>query len=93
MVGLLGMISVVTGALESGEPTDDSAVLRVEGWILGRPPTSQAPMVDRKGSPYEDKAAIRDDEIRILTEPVHWTVSLTTGDVLTVWADTATKVP
>jgi hypothetical protein len=36
-VGLLGMISVITGAMESGEPTDDSAVTSVEGWILGRP--------------------------------------------------------
>jgi hypothetical protein len=36
-VGLLGMIGVVTGAMESGDPTDDPAVTRVEGWILGRP--------------------------------------------------------
>jgi hypothetical protein len=36
VVGLLGMIAVVTGALESGEPRDDLAVLSVEGWILGR---------------------------------------------------------
>jgi len=37
IVGLLGMISVVTGAMEPGEPTDDKAVISVEGWILGRP--------------------------------------------------------
>jgi hypothetical protein len=38
VVGLLGMISVVRGAIESGEPTDDPAVTSVEGWILGRHP-------------------------------------------------------
>ena len=36
VVGLLGMIAVVTGAMESGEPTDDPAIGSVEGWILGR---------------------------------------------------------
>lgn len=36
VVGLLGMIAVVTGAMESGEPRDDSSVVGVEGWILGR---------------------------------------------------------
>jgi hypothetical protein len=36
VVGLLGMIGVVTGAVASGEPTDDPAVPSVEGWILGR---------------------------------------------------------
>ena len=38
VVGLLGMIAVVTGAMESGEPTDDAPVTSVEGWILGRMP-------------------------------------------------------
>lgn len=38
VVGLLGMIAVVTAAIESGEPSDDPAVLSVEGWILGRAP-------------------------------------------------------
>jgi hypothetical protein len=36
VVGLLGMVAVVTGAMKSGEPTDDPAVTDVEGWILGR---------------------------------------------------------
>ena len=36
VVGLLGMIAVATGQLESGEPDDDPAVKAVEGWILGR---------------------------------------------------------
>jgi hypothetical protein len=37
VIGLLAMISVVTGALPSGEPRDDPAISTVEGWILGRP--------------------------------------------------------
>lgn len=37
VIGLLGMIAVITGALPSGEPDDDPAVTTVEGWILGRP--------------------------------------------------------
>ena len=36
VVGLLGMISVITGVVDSGEPEDDPAVTAVEGWILGR---------------------------------------------------------
>ena len=36
LIGLLGMIAVVTGALDSGVPSDDPAVVSVEGWILGR---------------------------------------------------------
>ena len=36
VVGLLGMIAVVMGALDSGEPWDDAEVGSVEGWILGR---------------------------------------------------------
>jgi len=36
IVGLLGMIAVVTGSLGSGEPAEDRAVHQVEGWILGR---------------------------------------------------------
>ncbi len=36
VVGLLGVIGVVTGAIGSGEPGDDPAVTAVEGWILGR---------------------------------------------------------
>ena len=38
VVGLLGMISVVTGAVKPGEPQDDPAVTSVEGWMLGRRP-------------------------------------------------------
>jgi len=37
VVGLLGVIAVVTGALPSGEPDDDPAIAATEGWILGRP--------------------------------------------------------
>jgi hypothetical protein len=47
VVGLLGMISVVTGAIESGEPRDDSAVINVEGWILGRRATRWDPPLER----------------------------------------------
>jgi hypothetical protein len=36
VIGLLAMISVVTGELRPGEPRDDPAVTTVEGWILGR---------------------------------------------------------
>jgi hypothetical protein len=36
VVGLLGVIGVVSGFIESGEPCDDPAVTAVEGWILGR---------------------------------------------------------
>jgi len=38
MVGLLGMVAVVRGVVESGEPKDDAAVTAIEGWILGRMP-------------------------------------------------------
>jgi len=40
VVGLLGMIAVVTGAVASGEPDDDAEVATVEGWILGRRATA-----------------------------------------------------
>jgi hypothetical protein len=33
VVGLLGMLDVVLGNLESGEPEDDTT--QIEGWILG----------------------------------------------------------
>jgi hypothetical protein len=36
VIGLLAMISVVTGAVPSGEPRDDPAIGSTEGWILGR---------------------------------------------------------
>jgi hypothetical protein len=36
VIGLLAMISVVTGALPPGEARDDQAICTVEGWILGR---------------------------------------------------------
>ena len=36
IVGLLGMIVVVRGLVESGEPRNDPAVTTTEGWILGR---------------------------------------------------------
>jgi hypothetical protein len=37
VIGLLGMIAVITGVIPSGEPGDDPAVTSIEGWILGRP--------------------------------------------------------
>lgn len=45
VVGLLGMIGVIAGALPSGEPHHDPAISTVEGWILGRgtlPPSCPA---------------------------------------------------
>jgi hypothetical protein len=36
VVGVLGMISVVTGAVAPGVPAGDPAVTSTEGWILGR---------------------------------------------------------
>jgi hypothetical protein len=36
VVGVLGMISVVTSAIPVGLPADDPAVLTTEGWMLGR---------------------------------------------------------
>ncbi len=36
VVGLLGMIGVVTGAIPVGLPAEDAAVVTTEGWILGR---------------------------------------------------------
>ena len=36
VVGLFGMLNVLLGRREAGVPADDEAVLRVEGWILGR---------------------------------------------------------
>jgi hypothetical protein len=35
VIGLLGMIAVVTGTIPTGEPADPSVTM-VEGWILGR---------------------------------------------------------
>jgi hypothetical protein len=35
--GVLAMLPIARGTGQSGEPRDDDAVLRVEGWILGRP--------------------------------------------------------
>jgi hypothetical protein len=36
IVGLLGMIGVLTGAIDPGVPDGDQAVVSTEGWILGR---------------------------------------------------------
>jgi hypothetical protein len=36
VVGLLGLISVVTGRVPVGLPANDPAVSQIEGWILGR---------------------------------------------------------
>jgi hypothetical protein len=38
VIGLLGMIAVVTGAIDAGLPAGDPAVLATEGWMLGRAP-------------------------------------------------------
>jgi hypothetical protein len=46
VVGLLGMIAIVTGAMQSGEPRDDAAVLDVERWILGRAPVDERPHME-----------------------------------------------
>ncbi|MGH3224239.1 MAG: hypothetical protein ACRDPY_37085 [Streptosporangiaceae bacterium] len=35
-IGLLAMIAVVSGAMDTGIPADDRAVFDTEGWILGR---------------------------------------------------------
>ncbi|MGN6793180.1 MAG: hypothetical protein ACTHJW_12425 [Streptosporangiaceae bacterium] len=40
VIGLLAMIGVATGTVAPGEPADDPAVAAVEGWILGRAPSS-----------------------------------------------------
>jgi hypothetical protein len=37
VVGLLGMIAVITGTIPTGEPRHNPAIPAVEGWILGRP--------------------------------------------------------
>lgn len=37
VVGLIGMIGVVNGAIPSGEPPDNPTISTVEGWMLGRP--------------------------------------------------------
>lgn len=36
VAGLLAIVGVVTGAIATGEPRDDAAVVSTEGWILGR---------------------------------------------------------
>ncbi len=36
VVGMLGMIAVVTGAIPVGLPAGDAAIVTVEGWMLGR---------------------------------------------------------
>jgi len=56
VVGVLGMIAVVTGAIPAGAPDDDPAVLATEGWILGRPadpqttPNRRSPASPRPGT-------------------------------------------
>jgi hypothetical protein len=37
VIGVLGLIGVLTGVVAVGLPRDDPAVLSTEGWILGRP--------------------------------------------------------
>ena len=48
VVGLLAMISVVTGAVPSGEPRDDPAISSIEGWILGRASSGETPDPPRR---------------------------------------------
>jgi hypothetical protein len=54
VVGMLGMISVVTGRVPPGVPDDDPAVLSTEGWILGRNPAEAAAI--RRSAGYASQA-------------------------------------
>lgn len=36
IIGMLGMIGVVTGTIPAGTPSDDPDVVTTEGWVLGR---------------------------------------------------------
>lgn len=42
VVGMLGMLNVITGRRGSGAPHDDLAVRSVEGWMLGQEPIADA---------------------------------------------------
>ncbi len=66
LVGLLEMIGVVTGAIESGEPRDDPSVTTVEGWMLGRRSTGWAPVT--KGELTAERERLR--EIEEVPEPL-----------------------
>jgi hypothetical protein len=44
VIGLLGMIAVVTGAIDAGVPSGDPAVISTEGWILGRAGSDPGPL-------------------------------------------------
>lgn len=43
VIGLLGILAVVCGVVAEGTPGDDEEVIKIEGWILGRP---SSPVVD-----------------------------------------------
>jgi hypothetical protein len=49
VVGLIGMIAVVTGKIPSGEPETDTAIRTVEGWILGRSATTSILSAPNRG--------------------------------------------
>jgi hypothetical protein len=47
VVGLLGMLSVVTGTIPAGPPPGDAAVYATEGWILGRASQAVGPVLKK----------------------------------------------
>ena len=57
VVGVLGMISVVTGAVAPGVPADDPAVTAIEGWILGRASSAAAVQIRARRSSGCDSPA------------------------------------
>jgi hypothetical protein len=60
VVGLLGMLSVVTGTIPAGPPPDDAAVYATEGWILGRASEGIGPVGTRcAGPPQNPQEAAR----------------------------------
>ncbi|HVA73077.1 MAG TPA: hypothetical protein VNF71_00750 [Acidimicrobiales bacterium] len=65
VVGLVGMIAVVTGALPSGEPSEDPAVASVEGWILGRELDPAAPT---DGGAATTAAGLNREEVALLVK-------------------------
>ena len=54
VIGLLAMIAVVTGAIDTSVPADDPAVISTERWILGRSADGPA---RRPGNPVNRNTA------------------------------------
>jgi len=52
VIGLLGMIAVVTGSIDDGMPSDDPAVISTEGWILGRAGGGPGPLSPPAGGGF-----------------------------------------